>query len=75
MQKLKEEINIRYRIMRYKKLMKHFLYNRFEKNNVEIIYEAIGKTRNSSVKADYLDFFYIPAARGKKKLDEWDTWF
>lgn len=41
MQKLKKEINIRYNIMRYKKLWLGFLYNRIEKNNVEFIYEAI----------------------------------
>ena len=41
MQKLKKEINIRYNIMRYKKLWRNFLYNRMEKNNVEFIYEAI----------------------------------
>lgn len=43
MQKLKEEINLRYNIMRYKKIWRNFLYNRMEKNNVEIMYEAIAQ--------------------------------
>ena len=49
MQKLKKEINIRYNIMRYKKLWRNFLYNRMEKNNVEIMYEGIIKVRANGI--------------------------
>lgn len=38
---LKKEIDLRYRITQYKKLHKKFLYRCFEKNNVELIYEAL----------------------------------
>lgn len=67
MQRLKKEIDLRYRIMRYKKLMKHFLYNRFEKNNVEIIYTAIEKIKSSRLENTYLDFYHIPSKKSKKQ--------
>ena len=41
MKKLKQEINLRYNIVQYKKLMKNYILNRFEKNNLQIIYNAI----------------------------------
>ena len=34
---LKKEFELRYRIMRYKKYYKWYLYNKFEKNNVELL--------------------------------------
>ena len=34
---LKQEINLRYNIVRYKKLWKRFVLNRYEKNNYEIL--------------------------------------
>ena len=34
-QNLKEEIELRYRITRYKRLTKQYLYNCFEKHNFE----------------------------------------
>lgn len=40
-QNLKDEINFRYRIVRYKKLMKDYICNRVEKNNVQIIHKTI----------------------------------
>lgn len=41
MENLKKEINLRYNIVQYKKLFKNYLLNRMEKNNVNIILEAI----------------------------------
>lgn len=41
MEKLKQEIDLRYNIIQYKKLMKNYILNRFEKNNVQIIYKAL----------------------------------
>lgn len=41
MEKLKKEIDLRYRISQYHKLMKNYILNRMEKNNVDIIYEAL----------------------------------
>lgn len=41
MQKLREEINIKHKYMRYRKLIKQYLLNRFEKHNVEILFKAI----------------------------------
>ena len=38
---LKQEINLRHRIMQYKKLHQTFFYRCFEKNNVEHIYDTI----------------------------------
>ena len=38
---LKEEINFRYNIVQYKKLMKNYILNRMEKNNLLVIYSAI----------------------------------
>ena len=39
--KLKEEIDLRYRILSYRKLTHQFLLNRIEKNNYNIIMEGI----------------------------------
>lgn len=39
--KLKEEIDLRYRILSYRKLHHNFLLNRIEKNNYNIIMEGI----------------------------------
>ena len=41
MDKLKEEINLRHRIYLYKKSYKQYILNRIEKNNYNIIMEAI----------------------------------
>lgn len=41
MEKLKQEINLRYNIVQYKKLMKNYILNRYEKNNLQIIYNTI----------------------------------
>ena len=40
-QNLKEEIELRYRITRYKKLTKQYLYSCFEKHNFDLLYETI----------------------------------
>ena len=37
-QKLKEEYELRYRIVQYKKYTKLYLYSVFEKNNVNLLY-------------------------------------
>ena len=39
--KLKEEINLRHRIYLYKKSYEQYILNRIEKNNYNIIMEAI----------------------------------
>lgn len=39
--KLKQEYELRHNIIRYKKLYKNYLYNRFEKNNYNMIIKAI----------------------------------
>lgn len=41
MKKLKQEINFRYNITQFKKLMRNYILNRYEKNNVQIIYNTI----------------------------------
>ena len=41
MQKLKKEFELKYRIFSYKKLLKMYKYNKFEKNNYNIIYKAL----------------------------------
>lgn len=41
MKNLKEEYNLRYNIMRYKKLMKRYKYNRFEMNNANLLLGSI----------------------------------
>lgn len=38
---LKQEIEMRYRIIQYKKLQKQFLLNRIEKNNVQLLFETL----------------------------------
>lgn len=38
---LKQEIDLRNKIIQYKKLQKKFLYYCFERNNVEMIYETL----------------------------------
>lgn len=38
---LKQEIEMRYRIVQYKKLQKQFLLNRIEKNNVQLLFETL----------------------------------
>ena len=40
-EKLKEEIDLRYRIYQYKKLQREFLLNRIEKNNYNLIMKCI----------------------------------
>ena len=40
---LKQEINLRYNIVRYKKLWKGFVLNRYEKNNFELLRYTIEK--------------------------------
>ena len=40
MENLKKEINLRYRAIQYKKLLKQYIYNRIEKNNVNICFKA-----------------------------------
>ena len=39
--KLKEEIELRHRMYMYRKLQKQYILNRMEKNNYNIIMEAI----------------------------------
>ncbi len=39
--KLKEEYEMRHRIANYRKLFKNYLLNRFEKNNVNLIYKTM----------------------------------
>lgn len=41
MQNLKNEITFRYNLIQYKKMIKQFVLNRIEKNNVNLIYKAI----------------------------------
>ena len=41
MQKLKDEINFRYNIIQYKKLTKNFVYNCYERHNVEMLFEVL----------------------------------
>lgn len=38
---LKQEIEMCYRIIQYKKLQKQFLLNRIEKNNVQLLFETL----------------------------------
>ena len=38
---LKQEYELRYNIIRYKKLYRDYVYNRFEKNNYNIIMKSI----------------------------------
>lgn len=40
-QSLKEEIELKYRMTRYKKLYKKYLYQCFEKHNFDLLYETI----------------------------------
>lgn len=49
MESLKKEINLRYNIMRYKKLQKQYLYNRMEINNVHIITQAIEEMKLENI--------------------------
>lgn len=53
---LKREYELRYRIMRYSKLAKLYLYNRFEKNNVEIFKQVLEdlKTGSDLIKLKHL---------------------
>jgi hypothetical protein len=57
MQNLKKEIDFRYRVMRFKKLQKNFIYNRMEKNNVQIIYEALDDLCKSEERK-FLNFIF-----------------
>lgn len=41
MKNLKEEYELRYRIMRYNKLHKLYLYNCFEKNNYNMLFSTV----------------------------------
>lgn len=41
MQKLKEEINLRYNIIQYKKFMKNFVYNCYERHNVDMLFHVL----------------------------------
>lgn len=41
MQKLKEEINFRYNIIQYKKFMKNFVYNCYERHNVDMLFQVL----------------------------------
>lgn len=41
LKRLRDEIDIRYNIVSYKKLVKYFLYNKFEKNNVNLLYHCL----------------------------------
>lgn len=41
MQKLKDEITLKHRYMRFQKLRKRYLLNCFERHNVEIMFKAI----------------------------------
>lgn len=38
---LKQEIDLRYNIVTYKNMYKKFLYQCFEKHNIEIIYDSL----------------------------------
>lgn len=38
---LKQEIEFRHNVVKYKKLHRNFLLNRIEKNNVNILFEAL----------------------------------
>lgn len=53
------EYNLRSNIINYKKLNKRFLYNRFEKNNYNLIFSSIQETINTlnKLKGDYIDTF------------------
>lgn len=42
---LKEEIELRYKIVQYKRLHKQFLLNRIEKNNVQLLFETLEDLR------------------------------
>ena len=42
---LKQQIEFKYRIMCYVKLHKQYLLNRFEKNNVHVLIEALSQLR------------------------------
>lgn len=39
--KLKDELNLMYNIVSYKKLVRQFLYTKFEKNNVNLLYHCL----------------------------------
>ena len=41
MKNLKKEYDMRYNIMRYKKLHKLYLYSCFEKNNFNLLYKTL----------------------------------
>lgn len=41
MQKLKDEINFRYNIVQYKKLTKNFVYNCYERHNVDMLFKVL----------------------------------
>lgn len=41
MDSLKSEIDFRARIVQYKKLMKLYILNKIEKNNVQLFFEAL----------------------------------
>lgn len=42
-QKLRNEYELRYRIMQYKKLQKRYIYKCYESNNVNMLFEAISR--------------------------------
>lgn len=39
--KLKKEIDLKYNIIQYKNLMKRYILNRIEKNNINILFSTI----------------------------------
>ena len=57
--KLKEEIELRHRMYMYRKLQKQYILNRMEKNNYNIIMEAI-----EQLNIDYKDYqnYFLPVA-------------
>ena len=51
---LKQEINIRYNILNYKKLYKNYIYGLYEKHNYEILFDTILKSQE-----DFTYYFYV----------------
>ena len=48
--RLKQEIELRHNILKYKKLHKNFLLNRIEKNNVNLLFEAIEDLKSETIR-------------------------
>ena len=48
--KLKQEICLRYRFVQYMKLHKNFLLNRIEKNNVQLLFETLEDLKSETIR-------------------------